>query len=225
VDQHAGPVGPKSPCTTAVRLAANLAIDRRRSTRPSRLGTRGLTYSIIPSTFDFYCSLLLCVRFAQAKKLLSEAGYPKRLRRGRIISGRRVANVRSVANYLQQVGIRSKLRPGGTRDALSSYGDKNTRISVHRERRLRQHGARLEPSSWPAASTSTAAIRTSTRSSRTGRRAGPKKRETLLHKIQQLVHEKTMHSRSGSSVINARPRVRVRPRPHPGHASRRPTRT
>src|SRR5438105_2403270 len=68
---------PKSPWhDRRVRLAANLAIDRKAINEAITLGHSRLTYSIIPSTFDFYWQPpAYAFDPAQAKKLLAEAGY------------------------------------------------------------------------------------------------------------------------------------------------------
>src|SRR5207253_2479561 len=69
---------PKSPWhDRRVRLAANLAIDRKAINDAITLGHSRLTYSIIPSTFDFFWQPpAYPFDPAQARKLLAEAGYP-----------------------------------------------------------------------------------------------------------------------------------------------------
>ena len=67
-----------------------------------------------------------------------------------------------------------------------------------RQRRLRQRGHRLEAFVGRGAPTPTAAIPTSTGSSASSGELDPKRREAMLHRIQQLIHEKAMYRRSGS---------------------------
>src|SRR5436309_2040550 len=69
---------PKSPWhDRRVRRAANHAVDRKSINEAITLGHSRLTYSIIPSTFDFYWQPpSYPYDPAQAKKLLAEAGYP-----------------------------------------------------------------------------------------------------------------------------------------------------
>ena len=68
---------PKSPWhDKRVRLAANLAVDRKAINQAITLGYSRLTYSMIPSTFDFYWPPPpYPFDPAQAKKLLADAGY------------------------------------------------------------------------------------------------------------------------------------------------------
>src|SRR5438094_2191200 len=118
---------PKSPWhDRRVRLAANLAIDRKAINDAITLGHSRLTYSIIPSTFDYYWQPP-AYEFdpAQAKKLLAEAGFPNGFDAGEYYLDVAYANVQeAVANYLQPLGIRSKLRPGERASHWASYGDK-----------------------------------------------------------------------------------------------------
>ena len=61
-----------------VRLAANLALDKKAISEAERLGLSRLTGSIIPSTLDLALPLEpYPYDPAQAKRLLAEAGYPQ----------------------------------------------------------------------------------------------------------------------------------------------------
>ena len=95
---------PKSPWhDRRVRLAANLAIDRKAINDAIALGHSRLTYSIIPSTFDYYWQPpAYAYDPAQAKKLLAEAGYPNGFDAGEYYLDVSYANVQeAVANYFQ----------------------------------------------------------------------------------------------------------------------------
>ena len=101
----------------------------------------------------------------------------------------------AVANYLQQVGIRSKLRPVERATHWASYGDKKYKnLAYTASGAFGNAATRLETfvvaggqyvyGSYPDIDSlfkDQAA------------ELDRKKREALLHKIQQLVHEKAMH--------------------------------
>ena len=188
---------PKSPWhDRRVRLAANLAIDRKAINQAITLGHSKLTYSIIPSTFDFYWQPPE-YKFdpAQAKKLLAEAGFPNGFDAGDYYLDISYANVQeAIANYLQQVGIRTRLKSVERATHWTSYGDKKYKnLAYTASGAFGNAATRLEAyvisggtyvyGSYPdldALFKDQAA------------EVDRKKREGLLHKIQQLVHEKVM---------------------------------
>ena len=188
---------PKSPWhDRRVRLAANLAIDRKAINQAVTLGYSRLTYSMIPSTFDFFWQPpAYPFDPAQAKKLLAEAGYPNGFDAGDYFMDIAYANVQEiVANYLQQVGIRSKLKPVERAAFWSGYADKKYRnISYTASGAFGNAATRLETfivKGGPYVYGSYPDIDALFKD-----QAGEldrKKREALLHKIQQLVYEKAM---------------------------------
>jgi peptide/nickel transport system substrate-binding protein len=188
---------PKSPWhDRRVRLAANLAVDRKSINQAVTLGHSRLTYSMIPSTFDFYWQPPpYPFDPAQAKKLLADAGYPNGFDAGDYFMDVAYANVQEiVANYLQQIGIRSKLKPVERAAFWSGYADKKYRnLAYTASGAFGNAATRLESfivkggpyvyGSYPDID--------SLFKDQTGE-LDRKKREAMLHKIQQLVHEKTM---------------------------------
>ena len=188
---------PKSPWhDRRVRLAANLAVDRKAINEAITLGHSRLTYSIIPSTFDYYWQPpAYSFDPAQAKKLLAEAGYPNGFDAGDYYLDISYANVHEVvANYLQQVGIRSKIITRERAAHWSAYADKKYRnLAYTASGAFGNAATRLESyvvgggtyvyGSYPdidALFKDQAA------------ELDKKKREALLFKIQQLMHEKVM---------------------------------
>jgi peptide/nickel transport system substrate-binding protein len=188
---------PKSPWhDRRVRLAANLAIDRKAINQAITLGHSKLTGSIIPSTFDFYWQPpTYNYDPAQAKKLLAEAGYPSGFDAGDYYVDISYANVNeAVANYLQQVGIRSNLKSVERATHWSSYANKKYKnIAYTASGAFGNAATRLETyvvtggayvyGTYPdidAIFKDQAA------------ELDRKRREALLHKVQQLVHEKVM---------------------------------
>jgi len=188
---------PKSPWhDRRVRLAANLAIDRKAINDAIALGHSRLTYSIIPSTFDYYWQPpAYAYDPAQAKKLLAEAGYPNGFDAGEYYLDVSYANVQeAVANYFQQVGIKTKLRPVERASHWANYQDKKYKnLAYTASGAFGNAATRLETfvvaggayvyGSYPEIDSlfkDQAA------------EMDRKKREALLHKIQQIVYEKTM---------------------------------
>ena len=188
---------PKSPWhDRRVRLAANLAIDRKTINQAITLGHSKLTYSPIPSTFDFYWQPpAYPFDVAQAKKLLAEAGYPNGFDAGEYFLDVSYANVQeTIASYLQQIGIRTALRSVERATHWSTYTAKKYKnLAYTASGAFGNAATRLETffvtggayvyGSYPdidALFKDQAA------------ELDRKKREALLHKIQQLVHEKAM---------------------------------
>jgi peptide/nickel transport system substrate-binding protein len=189
---------PKSPWyDRRVRLAANLAIDRKAINDAITLGHSRLTYSVIPSTFDFYWQPpAYAFDPAQAKKLLAEAGYPNGFDAGDYYLDISYANVQeTIANYLQQIGIRTKLISRERAAHWSSYTDKKYKnLAYTASGAFGNAATRLETyvvaggayvyGSYPEIDSlfkDQAA------------ELDRKKREALLHRIQQIMVEKVMH--------------------------------
>ena len=188
---------PKSPWhDRRVRLAANLAIDRKAINDAIALGHSRLTYSIIPTTFDYYWQPpAYAYDPAQAKKLLAEAGYPNGFDAGEYYLDISYANVQeAVANYFQQVGIKTKLRPVERASHWANYQDKKYKnLAYTASGAFGNAATRLETfvvsggafvyGSYPEIDSvfkDQAA------------EMDRKRREALLQKIQQIVYEKTM---------------------------------
>src|SRR5262245_20547764 len=188
---------PKSPWhDKRVRVAANLAIDRKAINQAITLGHSRLTYSVIPSTFEFFWQPpAYAFDPAQSKKLLAEAGYPNGFDAGEYYMDVAYANVQeAIANYLQQVGIKSTLRPLERASHWASYQDKKYKnLAYTASGAFGNAATRLETfvvgggayvyGSYPEIDSlfkDQAA------------EMDRKRREALLHKIQQIVHEKTM---------------------------------
>jgi peptide/nickel transport system substrate-binding protein len=188
---------PKSPWhDRRVRLAANLAIDRKAINQAITLGHSRLTYSIIPSTFDFYWQPpAYAYDPAQAKKLLAEAGYPNGFDAGDYYLDISYANVQeAIASYLQQVGIRTKLVSRERASHWSTYADKKYKnLAYTASGAFGNAATRLESyvvSGGTYVYGSYPDIDGLFRDQ--AAELDRKKREALLHKIQQLMHDKVM---------------------------------
>ena len=188
---------PKSPWhDRRVRLAANLAVERKAINQAITLGHSKITHSLIPSTFDFYWQPpAYAFDPAQAKKLLAEAGYPNGFDAGDYYMDVAYANVQEiVANYLQQIGIKTKLKPVERAAFWSGYADKKYRnLSYTASGAFGNAATRLasfvvKGGPYVYGSYSEIDALFADQAAELDR----KKREALLHKIQQLVHEKAM---------------------------------
>lgn len=179
-----------------VRLAANLAIDRKAISSAETLGFSKVSSSIIPSTYEFYWAPPgYPYDPAQAKKLLAEAGYPNGFDAGDYAVDSSYANLgEAVANYLGAVGIRVKLRPTERAAWLSqwrekkfknllqggagAFGNAATRIENYMiSRGVYAYGSYPEMEDLFV---------------QQAKELDRKKREALLHQIQKIAHEKVM---------------------------------
>src|SRR5256712_3231184 len=121
---------PKSPwADRRVRLAANLAIDRKAINEAEYLGFGKISSSIIPQDFDFaWVAPPYPYDPARAKQLLAEAGYPRGFDAGEVFTDMvYVPTAEAVANFLLAVGVRAKLR------GLERAGFQNS----HQEKKLK----------------------------------------------------------------------------------------
>ncbi|OLC17851.1 MAG: hypothetical protein AUH29_00735 [Candidatus Rokubacteria bacterium 13_1_40CM_69_27] len=186
---------PKSPWhDRRVRLAANLAIDRKTINEAEYLGVAKVSASIIPRDFEFsWPAPAYPYDPARAKQLLADAGYPRGFDAGEVSSDA-VYAPEAVANYLQAVGIRVKLRP---LERAAFY-------KADVEKKLRNLVRTGSAAAGNAATRIEAFVLTGGLRAYGGypdidglyrEQAGeldPKKREAILHRIQQLMHERAM---------------------------------
>jgi len=188
---------PKSPWhDRRVRLAANYAIDRPAINRAELLGFARIIWSIVPSSFEFYWQPPGYAHDrAKAKQLLAEAGYPNGFDAGDYSCDNVSATIgEAVVGYLSSVGVRAKLRPleraafnrgyaekkhkGLIQGGSGAFGNAATRIEA-----FVAAGGTYVYGSYPDIDGlfQEQAVE-----------LDPKRRETILHRIQQLIHEKVV---------------------------------
>ena len=161
---------PKSPWhDRRVRLAASYAIDRQAMNQADSLGFSRITWSIVPSSFEFYWQPPgYSYDPAKARRLLAEAGYPNGFDAGDYFCDAAIAYVgEPVVNYLE-LGRHPRETPTDrARGLLQGLGGAEVQGPHPGRQRRASATPRRESkrSSPPAAPTSTEAMPTSTGSS------------------------------------------------------------
>ena len=179
-----------------VRLAANLAIDRNAINQAETLGFSKITWSVIPSTFEsFWQPPAYPHDPGKAKQLLAEAGYPNGFDAGEFFCDSSYSNVaEAVGNYLKGVGIRTQSRPLERAAFFAQYREKKLKnVILSGSAAFGNAATRLE--AFIAAGGAYVYGSYPDIDGLFGEQAAEtdrKKREAILHRIQQLVHEKAM---------------------------------
>ena len=180
-----------------VRLAANYAVNRQAINQAETLGFSKITWSIIPSSFDFYWQPPpFPYDPATAKRLLAEAGYPSGFDAGDLwCDAGTTGYSEAVINDLQTVGIRTRLRPLERAGFLKAYQEKQLKNIIYSLSGIFGNAAtRIEAFVAPGGAYAYGGypdIDGLFREQAT--ELDNKKREMTLHRIQQLIHEKAMY--------------------------------
>ena len=189
---------PKSPWhDRRVRLAANHAIDRAAIDQARTGGLSRITGSIVAGTSDFFWPPPpYAFEPGRAKKLLAEAGYPSGFDAGDYYLDISYANVQeAIANYLQQVGIRTKLVSRERASHWSTYADKKYKnLAYTASGAFGNAATRLESYAVSGGAYVYGGYpEIDSLFKDQAAELDRKKREALLHRIQQIMHEKVMH--------------------------------
>jgi peptide/nickel transport system substrate-binding protein len=188
---------PKSPwADKRVRMAANYAIDRNAINQAETLGYSRITASIIPHSFEFaWQPPLWPYDPAKARKLLAEAGYPNGFHAGDYsVDAAYASVVEAIVNYFGVVGITAKVRPLERAAFFTQFREKKLRNLV-------QSGSGAAGNAATRIEAFVAANGLYSYGSypdieglfrEQAAELDPKRREAILHKLQQLMHDKVM---------------------------------
>ena len=189
---------PKSPWSDRrVRQAASLAIDRQALNQAETLGFSKPTGSLIPGALEFSKSFEADPYDpTKAKRLLAEAGYPGGFDAGDLYPWPPYSSMgEALAGYLQAVGIRTKVRTM----------ERAAMTTAWRERKLKgvivgitgagsNASTRLEAYVSKGGSYTAGTIpEVEDLYQRQVRELDVKKREAMLHQIQQILHDRVTH--------------------------------
>src|SRR5438094_390648 len=190
---------PKSPWhNLKLRQAVSLAFDRNAINQAETLGFSRITNSIVPDIFEFFWKPPAAVYDpAKAKRLLAEAGYPNGFDAGDYVCDGAYANIaEAVQNYLQAVGVRTKLRPLERAAFFSGYGEKKFKNIIQGASGAFGNAATRLEAFVAAGGTyvygSYPDIDGLFREQ--AAELDHKRREAMLHRIQQLVHERVIYA-------------------------------
>jgi peptide/nickel transport system substrate-binding protein len=189
---------PKSPWhDKRVRLAANHAVSRTAINEAENLGFSKITWSIIPRSFEFYWQPPPYSHDpARAKQLLAAAGYPNGFDAGDFWCDAATSGYsEAIINDLQSAGIKARLRPLERAGFLKAYQEKKLSGLIY-----------SLSGSFGNAATRIEAFVVSGGAFVYGRypdldalfkdqigESDRKKREAILHRIQQEIHDKAMY--------------------------------
>jgi len=191
---------PKSPWhNDKVRRAASIAIDRPSMNNVLTLGYSRLTgNAFVPESFDYYWKPPEPVYDpAQAKALLAEAGFANGFDAGDYYCDASYSNIAEiVVNNLAEIGIKAHLRPTERAAFVKGYTEKKFKNLIQggsgafgnaaaRLEILAVKGGIYTYGSYPDLDEMFEKQATE---------LDPKRREAILHKMQQIVYERTMYA-------------------------------
>jgi peptide/nickel transport system substrate-binding protein len=186
---------PKSPwADKRVRQAASLALDRQALSEAETLGASKPAGNFVPKTYEFALPLEPD-RYdpARAKKLLAEAGYPNGFDGGELHQLPPYFSLgEAMVGYFQAVGIRMKMRPMERAAYLSLIASKKAKgVCVCSSALYGNAASRISeviPSDGAYAYGGYPDVDALYKQQAT--ETDKKKREALLHQIQQIVYDR-----------------------------------
>jgi peptide/nickel transport system substrate-binding protein len=189
---------PKSPWhDQRVRLAASHAIDRQALNQAETLGFSFPSGSLIPRALEF-SKFFEPHAFdsARAKRLLAEAGYPNGFDAGDLYPWPPYFSMgEALSGYLQAVGIRTRVRTMERAAMTTAWREKKLKgIIVGISGAGANASARLEAYVSKGGSYTSGVIpEIEDLFQRQVREVDVKKREAMLHQIQQIIYDRVTH--------------------------------
>ena len=189
---------PKSPWhDRRVRLAASHALDREGLNQAETLGLSHPTGGLIPRVLDFARAYPPpAYDPARAKKLLTEAGYPNGFDAGDLTPFPPFFSLaEAIGGYLQAVGIRTRLRTMERAAFLTAWREHKLRgVIMGLGAPAGNAATRIEVYVTKNGIYSSGVVpEIETLFERQARELDRKKRETMLHQIQQIMQDRAMY--------------------------------
>ena len=179
-----------------IRMAASLALDRQAINEAESLGFSGPTGNIVPRHQEFAFPIPPDPYDPKrAKALLAEAGYPSGLDAGEFTPFPPYNSMgEAIANYLNAVGIRTRVRTMERAALLSAWRDKKLKgLFVGATGSAGNASTRLEAFATARGVLSYGSIpEVETLFAAQLQEMDRKKREEMLHQIQKIVQERVM---------------------------------
>ena len=189
---------PKSPwADRRVRLAASHALDRTGLNNAETLGMSRTTGGLVPRTLDF-AKVYEPPAYdpALAKRLLTEAGFPNGFDAGELTPFPPFFSLaEGIGNYLQTVGIRTRLRTMERAAFLTAWREKKLRgVIMGLGAPAGNAATRIEVYVTKSGIYSNGVVpEIEDLFARQARELDRAKREAMLGQIQQIMHDRVMH--------------------------------
>jgi peptide/nickel transport system substrate-binding protein len=189
---------PKSPWhDVRVRQAAGFALDRAGLNQAETLGLSRPTGGLIPRVLDFARAYdPPAYDPARAKRLLAEAGFPNGFDAGDLTPFPPFFSLaEAIGNYLQAVGIRTRMRTMERATFLTSWREHKLRgVIMGLGAPAGNAATRIEVYATKGGIYASGEVpEIEALFQRQARELDRKKREAMLHQIQQIMHDRAMY--------------------------------